>query len=166
MLKLFIGIIVIACIFSVYSVSAEAATSKRAKIVNFVGKTCDDAANVLWRNKGAVTLGTVLVTAAANPEPFIEGTTTIIGGGSQTVFVSCIGTILFYLLLAVLVIAGTRFFLHRIRLWRVLPLLILGLMFGSGVAEAGVIPIAECGVIKPPWWNIFDLIILIFAIFL
>ena len=50
MLKLFIGIIVITCIFCAAAVSTEAATSKRAKIVNFVGKTCDDAANVLWRN--------------------------------------------------------------------------------------------------------------------
>ena len=141
-----------------------------AKIGNFVGNTCDSAANLLWRNKGAVMLGTLLVTAAANPEPFVQGAATVVTGTSQTVYASYIGSMLSYVLIAIVLIAVGRYLFRRIRLWRVLPLLLLGLLLCcGGVAEAGmmnVVPETQLGIIKPPWWGVFDLIIFVLTLFL
>ena len=164
-------LIIVACVICVYAVTADAATKKRAvaKIGNFVGNTCDSAANLLWQNKGAITLGTVLVTAAANPEPYVRGATTVVAGTGQTVVTSYIGSILSCLIIAVVVIAVGRYLFRRIRLWRMLPLVVFGLFLCCGIAEAGmigVVPETQFGIVKPPWWGVFDLVILIVMLFL
>ena len=38
-----------------------------------IGKIGGDVSSFFWRNKASIVTGTVLVTAATNPEPFIEG---------------------------------------------------------------------------------------------
>ena len=54
------------------------------KVVNTATKSLvkvgDDISSLLWRNKGTFTTGTVLVTVASNPEPFIDGAVAMVAG--------------------------------------------------------------------------------------
>ena len=45
-----------------------------------LAKIGDGVSSFLWRNKGAITTGTVLVTATTNPEPFIDGVVAVANG--------------------------------------------------------------------------------------
>ena|GEM_PF-3492650 len=179
MRKFLIGIIA-ACLLAVSAGTADAAVlHKRAvtKIVNTVGQACDHVANVLWRNKGAVAVGTTAVAVATHPEPFVQGAAAVVTGTGEALIKSGTGSsLLSYLLLPVLLIAAVWYFLRRIksRWGRVLPLLLFGvfiLFCFSGVVHAGVIapvPEIQCGVVKPPFWwgDIIGWVLLIIAVFL
>jgi len=169
MKKIIIGMLT-ACVLFVYTTTADAAVVAKTiairaiqKTKSAIGKTCDGAGNVIWRNKGAVAVGATAVAVATKPEVFV--------GGATAIATSPYGsTILFYLIAALLVIVGMRYFLHRVGLWRVLPLVVLGLLLCGGVAQAGMIdhiaiPEIECGVIKPAWWKILTVVLFVISIF-
>ena len=108
MRKFLIGIIAV-CLLAVSAGTADAALHKRAvtKIVNTVGQACDHAANVLWRNKGAVAVGTTAVAVATHPEPFVQGAAAVVTGTGEALMKSGTGnSLLSYLLLPVLLIAA------------------------------------------------------------
>ena len=169
MRKFLIGMITV-CIFAAHAVTANAAPSKRTitKAVSLVGKACDNVANVLWRNKGAIAVGTAAVVATTNPEPLIGGAATMVTGVTQPIHQSALGSILFYLLLAVISVAGVRYLLQYLKDWKNWLPLILGLIFcglTAGIAEAGVI---GCATIKPPFWwgEVIGFILLVIGMFL
>ena len=169
MKKLIIGILT-ACALCVYTATADAAVVAKTiaikaiqKAKSVAGKTCDDAANVIWRNKGAVAVGATAVAVATKPEVFVGGATTIATSSYG-------GMILFYLIAACVVIVGIRYLLRRFRVWKLLPLVVLGLLLCGGVAQAGMIdyisiPEIECGAIKPGWWSIITVVLLVISIF-
>jgi len=172
--------IIAACAFAVSAGTADAAAlHKRAvtNAVNLVGKACDNVSSVLWRNKGTVAVGTTAVAVATNPEPFVQGTTAVVTGTTGKVMKSNTGSsIVSYLLLSVLLIAGIWYFLRciKFRPGHVLPLLILGVLIlfcFTDSASAGTfaqVPEIQCGMVKPPlWWtDIVGWILLIIVIFL
>ena len=122
------------------------------KAKTLAGKACDGAANVIWRNKGAVTVGATAVALATKPEVFVGGFASL---ASSTYF----GTILFYLLIAVLGIVGGLYFLRRIGLWKILPLLVVGLLLCGGVTEAGVM---DCVPVPGrPWWDVVVMLVVV-----
>ena len=49
-------------------------------VTKTAGKVGDDISSFFWRNKMAITTGTVLATAATNPEPFIDGAVALANG--------------------------------------------------------------------------------------
>ena len=158
MKKFFIGIIT-ALMFAFNTVPAEAVVPQKrvaTSVVHFIGKACDNAANVLWRNKGAVAVGTTAVAVATNPEPFVQGATAVVTGTTQTAIQSGTGGGFFsFLLLATLFIAGLWLFVGCIRrkFWRIVPLLVIGVLIClCGVTEAATlhsaaVPVAAA--IKP-----------------
>jgi len=85
-ITLAVAAVLVACVVE----SVEAANrlwtirSSVPKVVNTAtksfGKIGDGVSSFLWRNKGAITTGTVLVTAATNPEPFIDGVVAVANG--------------------------------------------------------------------------------------
>ena len=173
--KILTGIIATAMLM-VSAVSADASTRKRAveKIVNSVGKACDNVSQVIWRNKGTVAVCTVATVAVANPVSFAQGVTTIVSGTLQTIHLSSIASIIFYVVMFGLLLVGVRHVWKFTQKWRLLPLLIVGAllcfcMTGS-VAEAGMIthvPDILCPVVPQPvpWWNVISFILLLIAIF-
>jgi hypothetical protein len=161
--KLIIGTIA-ACALAASAVHVEASTATQTvtKITNFVGKACDGIADVLWRNAGGVLVGAGAVALATQPEAFVGGVTAIVS-------TPYIGSILFYLIVAVLAILAVRYCLHRIGLWRLLPLLVFCLLLCGGVAEAGMIdfvPAPDFQCIKPMWDTLGWIIAIIITIFL
>ena len=50
------------------------------RVMNTAMKIGDDVAGFFWKNKVAITTGTLLVTAATNPEPFVEGAVAVVNG--------------------------------------------------------------------------------------
>lgn len=44
-----------------------------ARLLDVVARYGDEAADFIWKNKGALAVGTVLASFLANPEPFIKG---------------------------------------------------------------------------------------------
>jgi hypothetical protein len=53
------------------------------ELLGVIGKYGDDAADFIWRNKGALTIATALTAFLANPDMFIEGTADINKVGEQ-----------------------------------------------------------------------------------
>jgi len=167
MKKLIIGIIT-ACALFLCTAPANAGIVKHTvaavkKIGGYAGKACDAVSNVIWRNKGAVAVGATAVAVATKPEVFVGGATTIATSSYG-------GMILFYLIAACVVIVGIRYLLRRFRVWKLLPLVVLGLLLCGGVAQAGMIdyisiPEIECGAIKPGWWSIITVVLLVISIF-
>jgi hypothetical protein len=159
MQKIIIGTIT-ACALCLYAVPANAAVAAQTATIKAIqkaktlaGKACDGAANLIWRNKGAVMVGSTAVAVATKPEVFVGGLTTL---ATSSYFV--------YLLIAGLVIVGVRYFLHRVGLWKVLPLLALSLLLCGGVAEAGVFDCIPVPI--RPWWDIVMLVIVVLTMFL
>jgi len=79
MKRFFVGI-VLACMLAVSAVPADAAiVHKKAvtNVVNLVGKACDNIAGVIWRNKGAVAVGTAATVAITAPEAVAQGVATL-----------------------------------------------------------------------------------------
>ena len=167
MQKYVIGIM-IACI-AVAAVPANAAPKAVKSIVNQAGKVCDDIGSVLWKNKGGIAVGAVTVAAVTNPEPFVQGATTVIAGTTKPIRQSTFATTLFCLLLLALTIFGVRWFFNYLKDWKNwTPLMVVGfvLCFG-GIAEAGVFDRVPVIPIKPiPWWHVIDLLLLVLAIFI
>jgi hypothetical protein len=164
--KLIIGLLT-ACVLAASAVQAEASIVTRAipKVANLVGKGCDAAGKVIWRNKGAVVATGAAVGLATKPEAFLGSAATIITSPT-------FGSILFYLIVGGLIIAVGRYCLHRVGLWRILPLLVVGLLLcGGGIAEAGTIdyvPASDTatGIAKPLWDIAMIIIVVIATIFL
>jgi len=169
MKKLIIGMLT-ACALCFYTATADAAVVAKSIAIKAIqnaksvaGKACDGAANVIWRNKGAVAVGATAVAVATKPEVFVGGATTIATSSYG-------GMILFYLIAACVVIVGIRYLLRRFRVWKLLPLVVLGLLLCGGVAQAGMIdhisiPEIECGAIKSAWWNIITVVLLVISLF-
>jgi hypothetical protein len=164
--KLFIGIM-IASILAVSVTNAEASIATRS-VKHFVDQTCD----VLWNNIGTIAATLALVTVAANPAPFVEGTTTIITGTTIKSVIqqtSLAVSFIVCLTLAVFAVVGGRSLINYIKDWfKILPFLVVGvLLLSCGIAEAGVM---ECfqhgGIIKPPWWDVIGIIIFILTMFM
>ena len=163
--------------FMFNTVPAEAVVPQKrvaTSVVHLVGKACDNIANVLWRNKGAVAIGTTAVAVATNPEPFVQGAAAAVAGTTDAALKSSVGnSIVSYVLLPLLLIAGVWVFLKFIgfkfkglfRYWRVAALVLAVLLMFSGAAHAGVL---ECAAICPPlWWtDIIGIVLLLVALFL
>jgi uncharacterized membrane protein YgdD (TMEM256/DUF423 family) len=155
-------------------------------------KTSDDAAKVVWNNKGAVAVGTVATVALTNPEAAtaaVTGTADVVYGAvtgrktaepatpranvRQTSSGSIVPTVLFYLLFVGIGIFVVSYFRCRIGVFRAaVPLLIVGVLlcFGS-FAEAGQsFPMIENVVDKvlfPPaiLWSLLNFVLIIITIF-
>ena len=177
--KFFI-VLIAACIFAASSVQVDAAVIRHSlpvikHIKPLIERTSNGIGNAVWRNKGAIAVGTTAVVVATKPEvaaSVVTGTTERIITTDKSTGSSVIARLLFYLLVAVLVIAGVRYCLQSIGLRRILPLLVLGvLLFCGNTAEAGMFdyasfPEIECGAAKKiPWWNVITIILLLVAIF-
>jgi hypothetical protein len=170
----------LALLFCGSAVPANAAISKQgiSNVVNIVKKTCDKLGKTIWNNKGAIAVGTVATVAVTAPEAVVQGATTVVTGTptstattKQPVARSFIGNILFNLCVIVLVIAGVRYCLHRIGIWKMIPLMILGMILCCGTTEAGVLggqtlPMTEAMFSLNPWLEIINFILLIFTIFI
>ena len=173
MKKFLIGTLA-ATMLMVSTVSADASTRKQAinKIANYAGKACDSVSNFIWRNKGTVAVCTVATVAVTNPVSFAEGVATIMSGTLQTIHLSTIASVIFYVLMLGLLFVGVRYAWKFTQKWRMLPLLIIGALLcfwmTGGTAEAGAIahaPEIQCGVIRPWWGDIVGIILFIIAIF-
>jgi len=162
MRKFIIGIIA-ACTLFMGTVAANAAGTTKTAVKKIVNR----ASNVLWRNKGTVAGGVVLAAAVSNPTPFINGVTTLLWGVGHTVVQMGIKFPL-YCLLGIVCVIGIRYFLRHVNFRRILPLLLLGVLFcGCGVAEAGVMTNLPVVTVRPLWWEALGwLFIVITTIFL
>jgi len=58
------------------------ATTRSPELFKVIGKYGDKAAKFIWNNKGALTVGTVLISFLANPEAYINGVVEL--GGAVT----------------------------------------------------------------------------------
>jgi hypothetical protein len=146
MQKIIIGIIA-ACTFFMSTVAVHAAATTKTAVKKIVNR----ASNVLWRNKGTVAGGVVLATAVSNPVPFANGITTLLWGVGHTVIQTGIKFPL-YCLLGIVCVIGVRYFWRYVNVGRILPLLLLGVLF-CGVAEAGVITNLPVVAVRPLWWE-------------
>jgi hypothetical protein len=175
--KLLIGVAA-ACVLCVYAVPANAAGVKTAtitKAASLIKKTCDDAASVIWKNKGAIAVGTAAVAVASKPEilvqPVVQGTRAVVGETSNAVQQSVIGNALsnlvVFVLLCMLITLGLGYLFRQTGFWRVVPLLIVGLLLCCGIAEAGVMSGMDvpCCAVKPVW-DIISIVILIISLFI
>ena len=141
MKRFFVGI-VLACMLAVSAVPADAAiVHKKAvtNVVNLVGKACDNIAGVIWRNKGAVAVGTAATVAITAPEAVAQGVATVATGTTNAFIKSNVwSSILFYVLLPIILIALTwRFFKSMafksrglLRYWKIIPLVLAMLLMG------------------------------------
>ena len=150
--KMIIGMLV-ACFICIYAGTADAAGIKKAAItkgVSFVKKTFDNVGNAIWNNKGAIAVGAATVAIVTQPEihaqPVTAATTAVATETSKAIYCSPIRTIgAVFFFAALLVIAWTMVCIarHYLKLWHILPLLLVCvLIFSGGVAEAGTMPIA------------------------
>ena len=157
----------IACI-AVYAIPAEAAPKQAVKkIVKQVGKACDDVGSALWKNKGGIAVGAATVVAVTNPEPFVQGATTIVTGTAKPIHQSTLGSVFFYLLLTGLTVAGVRYLFHHLKDWKNwLPLLVVGILLCCGnIAEAGVMEGVSVIPVRS-LWDFLGFILLILSIFI
>jgi hypothetical protein len=53
---------------------STSAMARNPQLLDVVSKYGDNAMNFIWRNKGALAVGTTLAAFLANPQPFIDGT--------------------------------------------------------------------------------------------
>ena len=170
--KMIIGMM-IACVFAVNAVSAEAVTpQKRAasKIANFVKKSCNNIGNTIWRNKCSIAIGTAATVAVMAPEAVVHGATTVATGATQAATSAIANTtqaaiqsaagnagsgFFSFLMVAALFLAGLWFFVGfvRFRYKAILPLLVIGVLIClCGVTEAATLQSAAVPVaaaIKP-----------------
>ena len=166
---------------------------QRLPVIKKLGTLAKKTSDSIWKNKGSIAVGTAAAVVLTNPEAataavtgttdivteVVAGTTGIVAegvsrntrqsGGSGSV----IPAMIFYLVLAGLVILGTRYLLHRVGIWKLaVPLLIVGVLFCCGVAEAGVldftsIPEIECKSFpKLPWMNLITIALIILSFFI
>lgn len=164
MRKFIVGIIA-ACTLFMSTVAVNAAATTKTAVKKIVNR----AGNVLWRNKGTVAGGVVLAAAVTNPEPFANGIATLLWGAGNAVVQTGIH-FPFYCLLGIVCVIGIRYFWRYVNFGRVLPLLLLGVILCCcGIAEAGIIPLADLPVaaVRPLWWEALGwLIIVITTLFL
>ena len=172
------------------TVPADAAVLRYSlPVIKHIGTLAKKTSDGIWKNKGSIAVGTAAAVVLTNPEAataaitgttdiiteVVAGTTEIVTDGvsrksRQSTGGSIIPTLLFYLLITVLVIAGVRYCLQSIGLRKILPLLVLGiLLFCGNIAEAGMIdyasfPEIECGKVKLPWWNIVTVVLLVISL--
>ena len=146
MRKFIIGIIA-ACTLFMSTVAVNAAGTTKTAVKKIVNR----ASNILWRNKGTVVGGVVLAAAVSNPVPFANGITTLLWGVGHAVVQTGI-KFPFYCLLGIVCVIGIRYFWRYVNFGRILPLLILGVLF-CGVAEAGVITNLPVVAVRPLWWE-------------
>ena len=179
-MKLIIGLLIIST-FAVNAVPAAALFfMPRPVFINRAAtnaqKVCNKIGDTVWRNKEAIAICTVSAVALSAPEAVVAGTTSIVTSGTEAVVKSATnaagGNFLSYLLFAILFIAILWLSVKyvRLRFSRVVPLLIIGLLFCfSGTAEAAIldfwnIPALQCAAIKPPFWDFFNFILIIFSL--
>ena len=85
-IMLAVATVLVACVVESVEAASRIQTIRSAvpKVVNTatksLGKIGDGVSSFLWRNKGTITTGTVLVTVASNPEPFIDGAVAMAAG--------------------------------------------------------------------------------------
>jgi hypothetical protein len=166
-------------LFCGVAVPANAAISKQTikKVTNLVKTSCDKLGNMIWKNKGAIAVGTVATVAVTAPEEVVQGATTVVTGTptntesiKQPVARSFIGTVLFHLCMIVLLISGIRYMMHCIGLWKIVPLVLFALLLCSGITEASVlggqtVPMTEALSSLTPWLEIINFILLIVTLF-
>lgn len=144
---------------------AEAAPPIKAvgpRAVVMLKKAGTGISNFLWKNKGAVTTGVVLGTFAMNPDPFVEGATTV-----ATAAMGDAPKIGVYLLLAALFAAGVSAAVLAIRRvqWRrhLVPIAVFLIVFFviccAGVAvradTIGTLPLETTSSgLSPGWFRI------------
>jgi hypothetical protein len=56
-----------------------AALGRTPEVMGVIARIGDPAMEFIWRNKGALAVGTALTAFLANPQPFIDGTTRLTG---------------------------------------------------------------------------------------
>jgi len=170
MQKMIIGMIA-ACVLAVTTAQANAAVVPRGVAIKAiqtaktaVGKACNGVASFVWRNKGAVAVGATATAVVARPDVFV-------GGVIALLYNPYVDTIMFWLLIILLIIIASRNCIRRIGRWRILPLVVVGLLLCTGVAEAGMIDCvsgpdaASACIARPPWLDIFMLVVLVFTWF-
>jgi len=156
-LKKFIIGVIIAFGFCFSATPASAAVAVRAVAKKAVQK----CSNYIWKNRGAVAVGATTTAVVLRPDA-------VFGGALKLASTPFVSSMLFYLLFAMLVIAGIRYFLHRAGLWRVLPLVIVGLLLCAGLAEAGVVDCVSVPTVQfitKPLWDVVMIIIVAISLF-
>ncbi|MCL2305686.1 MAG: hypothetical protein FWC43_10110 [Planctomycetaceae bacterium] len=134
-------------------------------------KLGEEATSFFWRNKVAITTGTLLVTAASCPEVFVDGAVAV-AVGPPIIVQNCdsvvqkrainwrvLGGVIATLTLGVMYVAGGR---ARITAKIVtIILLIGGVLYFSGVVHAGTGGVVEAVAGRSIWSYLFDLILII-----
>ena len=180
-MRKFILILTVVLLIICVNNSAQAASrfSVLPKVVNTVTKSLikvgEDFCGFFWRNKVAITTGTVLVTAAMQPEPFISGAVAVASGPPVVVQstgeapgVSRHG----YFVLAGLIGIVALLLMYksggRARIFAKIiaaGLLIGGVIFCCGIVRAGDFglgtDITVCAVDKSIWWFLINLVLII-----
>lgn len=55
------------------------------ELMEVIARHGDTAMNFIWRNKGSLAIGTTLTAFLANPEPFLDGSTKLVGAVAENV---------------------------------------------------------------------------------
>ena len=147
-------------------VATTEASSRMSRLI----KIGEEASNFFWRNKVAITTGTLLVTAASCPEVFVDGAVAMASGPPVIVqnyeaagqkrainwnmFVGLIGV----LTLGVMYAVGGR--ARSIAKIVTIILLLGGVLYFSGTAWAGTGSV-EAVAGRSIWSYLFDLILII-----
>jgi hypothetical protein len=177
--KTFLGMLV-ACLFCVSAVPAEAASMQKKSIttgVSLMKKTFNGIGNAIWNNKGAIAVGTAAVAVATQPDilaqPITAATTAVTTETSKTVLaptIETIGMILLFTALFVIVPGLICVGRHYLKLWHIVPLLLVGVLIcSSGIAEAGTLPVAaiqSVAVVNPIVNIVSWVVIIVITIFI
>ena len=161
------------------STQAASRYSVMPKVVNTATKSLikvgEEFCGFFWKNKVAITTGTVLVTAAMQPEPFISGAVAVASGTPvvvQSTGEAPGGSRHRYFVLASLIgvaaLVGMYKFGGKARIFAKIiaaVLLIGGVIFCCGVARADDFglgtDVTVCAVDKSFWWFLINLVLII-----
>jgi len=175
---LILAVLVVLCVVN----TAEAAyrCAVVPKVVNSttrsIIKVGEDFFGFFWRNKVAIATSTILVTAATQPQPFIDGAVAVASGppvliqhpGVYGVTPRQGGHFFPVALIGVVVLIGMYMYGGQARTAAkiiALALLIGGVIFCCGVARADVsdlgLDATTCTVDRSIWWFIINLILII-----
>ena len=164
----------LAVCLAVYAVQAQAAGFKKTAIthgVSLMKKTFDTAGNAVWKNKGAIAVGTAAAAVALHPDilaqPMTAATTAVATEASRAVRcspVGMMGTVLFFAVVFVIVSGAICVVRHYLKLWHLVPLLLVSVLVCSGgIAEAGTFQVAalQSAAVVNPIVNIVGWVIII-----
>lgn len=92
-----------------------------AGLLDVVGRYGDEAADFIWRNKGALLVGTTLTAFLTNPEPFIEGAMSLPNTAVEQIAPRVDWTLVLIVSLIILVIALGAYLIFTGRIQRAQP---------------------------------------------